>query len=215
MHSHRSHPRKAYTLVEILVVVGIITILASLMAPSIIKTIHNGRRARCAGNLRQVGIVFTAFGHDHQDRYPQNVLAVEGGSKEDNLRVPVAEGILALSPEVFRVTANDFKLPQVLVCPATKLWVPSIKTIAVSNLSYCVNLYPKFGDPASVLSADASLASAWRPLSEFPRYATNVDVNFTQDRHVGRGNAVYGDGHVDNSKKLKLERPAPVPAWRR
>jgi prepilin-type processing-associated H-X9-DG protein len=208
-------PVFAYTLTEILVVVGIIALLASLMAPSIIKTIHNGRRARCAGNLRQIGVVFASFAHEHQDRYPQNVPAAEGGAQEDNLKVPVAEGILALSPGVFRAMEHDFKTPQLLVCPATKLWVPSLRTLAVSNLSYCVDLYPKFGDPGTVAAADASLGTYWKKFSDFPRHATNVEVKFAQDRHVGRGNALYGDSHVEAGTKLKLERPAPPSPWRR
>lgn len=210
------HPRRrAYTLTEVLVVCGIIALLASMMAPSIVRTIHNGRRARCAGNLRQVGIVFTSYAHEHQDRYPQSVPASEGGVREAAQKAPVAEGVLALSPEVFRVTADDFKLPQVLTCPATKLHVPSIRAIAVSNLSYCVNLYPKPGNPGTVVAADASLGTYWRQFQDFPRYATNVDVRFTQDRHVGRGNSLFGDGHVENGTRLKLERPAQPFPWRR
>jgi prepilin-type N-terminal cleavage/methylation domain-containing protein/prepilin-type processing-associated H-X9-DG protein len=208
MRQHPSGPRTGFTLTEILVVVGIIALIASMLAPSITRTIHNARRARCAGNLKQLGLVFAAYAHEHQDRYPQNVPASEGGALEDNSTVPVAEGVLAMSPGAFRVIAGDFKTPQMLVCPATRLWVPSVKTIALTNLSYCVNLYPKFGDSGTVLAADDSLATFWRKFSDFPRYATNVEVRFTQDRHVGRGNSVYGDGHADSSSRLKLERPA-------
>ncbi|KAB2668302.1 MAG: type II secretion system protein [Verrucomicrobia bacterium] len=208
MLGRTSQPKSGFTLTEILVVVGIIALIAAMMAPSITKTIHNARRVRCASNLRQVGIVFAAFAHEHQDHYPQNVPAAEGGALDDNVRVPLAEGILALNHGVFRATANDFRTPQSLVCPATRLWVPSARTIALTNLSYCVNLYPKFGDAGTVLAADASLATYWRLFSDFPRNATNVEIRFAQDRHMGRGNAVYGDGHVESSTKLRLQRPA-------
>jgi prepilin-type N-terminal cleavage/methylation domain-containing protein/prepilin-type processing-associated H-X9-DG protein len=204
--------RRAYTLTEVLVVCAIIGILASMLMPSVTRTIQNGKRTRCSGSLRQVGLVMAAFAHDHQDRYPQAVPRALGGVMEENAEVPVAHGVMALHPGVFQVLAKDFKTLQVLVCPSTRFWISRPDTIAVTNLSYSVNLHAEAGASQSVVATDSNLAVRWQELGSFPRYATNVSVRFTFERHEARCNAVYGDGHAESQKSLNLERPArPLP----
>ena len=206
----------AYTLTEVLVVCAIIAILASMLMPSVTRTIQNGKRTRCSGSLRQVGLVMAAFAHDHGDRYPQAVSRANGGVAEENAEVPVAHGVMALHPGVFRVLANDFKTLQVLVCPSTKFWISRPTNIAVTNLSYSINLHAEAGSSGTVLASDSNLAVRWQELASFPRTATNVTVGFTFERHESRCNAVFGDGHAESIKRLNLERPArPLtrPPW--
>lgn len=204
--------RGAYTLTEVLVVCAIIGILVSMMVPSVTKVIHNGRRTRCTGNLRQVSLILHSFANEHRDRYPHQLPKSEGGVREDNELVPVAEGVLALHPGVFKVMAPDFRTHQVLVCPATKFWLNRVEDAVVTNTSYAVNLHAEHGEAGSPLLADANVAKQWKELKSFPLTAADVDMGFTFERHQGICNVSFGDSHVESRKRIRIQRPAQTPA---
>ena len=47
--------QRAFTLIEMLIVVTIIGILAALLAPALQKSLESARAVHCANNLRQCG----------------------------------------------------------------------------------------------------------------------------------------------------------------
>ena len=80
--SQSSHRAGAFTLVELLCVIAIISILFALMLPVFDQGKARAKRIACINNLRQTGIAFQSFLHDHGDRFPMAVPMVEGGSYE-------------------------------------------------------------------------------------------------------------------------------------
>lgn len=62
--------RHSFTLIELLVVVTIIAILASLLLPSLNKAKDTARNVSCIANLRQCGIVVTAYAGDNDAWMP-------------------------------------------------------------------------------------------------------------------------------------------------
>src|SRR5439155_5999369 len=52
----RNHPKPAFTLVELLVVIGIIALLVSILLPVLGKVQRSSRTLRCLSNLRQMGM---------------------------------------------------------------------------------------------------------------------------------------------------------------
>lgn len=60
----------AFTLMEMMVTVAIIAVLAGLLFPTMNTVMEKAKIARCASNLRQLGIGANAYASDHNGYYP-------------------------------------------------------------------------------------------------------------------------------------------------
>jgi prepilin-type processing-associated H-X9-DG protein len=61
----------AFTVVELLVAVGIIAVLFAILLPSLGRAREEARRIRCASNLRQWGHAALMYAADHRGRLPR------------------------------------------------------------------------------------------------------------------------------------------------
>ena len=65
--------RDAFSLVEVLVAIGIISILMALLFPAVQAVREAARRSRCANNLRQIGLAIENYSSAH-DAIPPAVI---------------------------------------------------------------------------------------------------------------------------------------------
>src|SRR5215213_7804303 len=70
MKSLRTRDRRAFTLVELLVVVGIIAVLISILLPTLNRARESAKRTACLSNLRQISDLFKLYGVQYKDATP-------------------------------------------------------------------------------------------------------------------------------------------------
>lgn len=70
--SNGGRSRRAFTLVELLVVIGIIALLISILMPALRRAREQANSAKCMSNQRQIMMAFLMFASEHRNHLPGN-----------------------------------------------------------------------------------------------------------------------------------------------
>jgi len=85
--------RRAFTLVEMLLVVALIALLISMLLPQLNRARESARRAQCANNLHQSHLGFVNYSFDNRTFYPDSKRD-DGGQHTGYLSTPIYNALL-------------------------------------------------------------------------------------------------------------------------
>ena len=165
----RHAPRRGFTVIELLVVIGIIGALLAVLLPATERVRHRAYIDKCASNLRQIGLALSIYENENHGYWPR--------TRYDPATADApAKGTGVTAPDPFTpgttVAPNDLtaglflllrteRLPPVLfVCPyndATSFAADSADPTGRSNFTdQKKNLAYSFADPYPSAAAAAS-----------------------------------------------------------
>ena len=187
------------TVMELLVVLGILVVLAAVLFPVLSRARAAARTANCVGHLRQIAQAQRMYSDDHDRTFvPARTLAPGTGTRG-------VTWCVLLQPYI--------KSEQILICPDDPDPRPTASSICLPH-SYGVNYLLSFNAAWGGRSFVSSLSHVKRP-SEVVSFfeirgsaeamgGSYVEhrVSRVDPRHDGMGNFAFLDGHI---KKLSLD----------
>ena len=177
--------RRAFTLLELLVVIAVIAVLAGLLLPALGQATERARATACLSNLKQFGVALRLYLDENGNRMP----VMQNRSRGTNLVVTNA---------IADVLARQLGNPRVLRCPSDRE-----RFFEDTGSSYFWNFLLN-GQRADALRVFGL------PVKEDGVALFSDQADFHAARGKGKGkNHLYADGAVKTFFTLEMEPSSP------
>lgn len=179
MKRQAADPR-AFTLIELVVVIAVLGLLAMTLIPAMANTRRNASRLQCVDNLKQVGVAFRTWAGNNRDLYPMYVPNTLGGPPHRFTGAPFTTAdpsspgpppgsapVATYMYEVYMVMSNELVTTKILVCPTdervaatnfVQFRIASQNSQAANNyVSYFIGKYADAASPTRFLCGDRNI----------------------------------------------------------
>jgi len=207
--------RRAFTLVELLVVVAIIATLMAVLLPALRKAKEAANRVACAANLRQLGLAIYMYANEYKGSLPMTEYGF-GGRGSWICWPPQADIAQSSLTPYLRES-----LAKVMLCPSEDLASHSPMPYGPYPYSYSLNYWvfaPKH------VRRISRIVFPSRKIFAIDENAQTIDdgcfnifeaafsgKNFLSNRHSEiSGNALFADGHCDFIDRSLCGRSYPL-----
>lgn len=217
---------RAFTLVELLVVIGIIAVLVAILMPALNKAREAGKAVQCMSNLRQIGVGFFNYGANGGTYYPPAMYGINDAwySGNQSWHGPTYAQTVYWYNIVLPET-RQLRGTKVLFCPnSARAFRDPVASTKSANVSYGYNWLSVAGTPTSfwswhstgaydylqkparigkvkraaetMLVAEAAINNNKDDWMSFNRQHGDVTNGVLRVRHGKTCNVLWADGHV-------------------
>ena len=211
----RGRKERAFTLIEMTAITGMLMVGTSLALPHFARAKDRCQRVNCANNLKQIGVAFHTWTLDYGGKFPMQISITNGGTLE-------LVGSGAVFPH-FEVMSNELSTPKILFCPQDSNAerqvantfgrtispgsIGKIPFASDTNLSYFVGVDAIDGDSRMLLCGDDNFTfERMRLRHRLVPISANSAVEWTAETHAGKGNICFTDSQVEQLNTTNLNK---------
>lgn len=199
--------RAGFTLVEMLVVIGIIAVLAAMLFPVFARAREKGRSTRCVANLRQIGMAWQMYADDHDGMPPWAIDCADQYLPQIWSHFPGFQALIPSMPRHEEVLRPYMHSRQIWQCPSDTGY--DVLEDSGLPLDGRPTAYDAFGNSYMYQTI---ITFMQRPIEQL-REPTKANVYFDGygSWHGGRGfgdkrwNVYYADGHVKTAGRTQYD----------